>query len=113
MATLNKSVTLFNAQGSDTTGSANSLSEGVYALELTGDLGSGTFKLQISFDNGTTYSNYLLNGDTALEQTILGYSFIVSLPMKAMVKGVLTGSTSPSLTVKLHYNPGISYKPTI
>lgn len=109
MASTNQSVTLFSGQSADGTGSAADLlpldnkKSRTYSLQLSGDLGSGTFELEVSFDQGTTYSPWCVNGSTKLQQTILGYCYDIVIDKPTKVRAVLAGATTPNLTAKLHY----------
>lgn len=108
MAT-NREIVLFTNQAVDGTGTAVDVEadhpthEQNFHLALSGDLGGGSFGLEVSFDNGVSYIPQLLNGETFI-QTVLGYDKIISVfdtPRK--LRGVLTGSTSASLTAKLYH----------
>jgi len=105
----NSSVSLFSGQSSDATGAAVKLmpesknQARIYHVFLSGNLGDGSFSLDISFDGGVTYSNYLINGTTEFQQNKLGFSYKIEVETEMYVKGVLADSTSPNLTAKLFY----------
>lgn len=108
MASENQVVTLFSAETTNTTGTAQKITPRrnkqprEYNIFLRGDLGSGTFKLEVSFD-GTNYSNWLLTDSTEYAQTVLGYSYKIESNLPMHVRGVLSGSSGASLTAELFY----------
>lgn len=70
----------------------------VATLQVTGTFGSGTVTLQVSFDNGVTWSNH-----TGMSFTAAGANTI-SLAAGALIRISLTGATSPAITFNFAWN---------
>lgn len=107
MASVNDAVTVFSGQSSDATGSAVKLepiklgTANRFDIVLSGDIGSGSFTLTISHDS-TDGTNGTFVSIPTYTQSQIGLINHIDVSQPVWIKGVLSGSTSPDLTVKLY-----------
>lgn len=70
-------------------------------LVISGTIGSGTVTFQVSFDGGSTWLSVRDSSGTAISFTATGVYGGFRASQGEMIRAVLTGSTSPTLTVEL------------
>ncbi len=106
MTSQNQVIALFDGQTADGTGSDFLLEpeinnqNRIYAIVLDDDLGGGVLTLEVSFDGGTTFVDWLLDG-SIFQQTITGYDKNINITIPLLVRAKLAGATSPDLNVNL------------
>ena len=93
-------ILLFDGQTSNGNSNAYPIKAGVFQLVTWSVLGGGTVNLEYSPDGGSTWIA-IADFTTAVE----GVSAAVYLP-KGRVRAVLSGATSPAVSVRLEPNVG-------
>lgn len=90
-------ITIFDGQDEDASSAAFDWFGGPGTLEVTGDLGGGTFTLELSTDGGTTWTAV----GTMTTKTDVTHPAGFTLMGPCKLRGNLSGATSPNLTASV------------